>query len=175
MSTPPQFPPGPPPSMQPPPKKGLSGCAIAAIVAAVGGFVSIFVIAILAAIALPAYNQYLVRSQIASVLPKLQPLQQAIDDYHALHGACPPDNAAVGVSPILSYGLDANATRSAIVRVSTSPQARCSVVVSFRNVTALPPNATLTLESDNGQWRCSANVADTLLPPQCRAGTPATP
>jgi type IV pilus assembly protein PilA len=161
--------------MQAPPKKGLSGCAITAIVGVVLAVVSVPVLGILAAIALPAYQQYVVRSQIASVLPKLQPLQQAIDDYQASHGACPPDNATVGVSPTLSYGLDANATRSAIVRVSTTPLARCGVVVSFRNVTALPPTATLTLESDNGQWRCSANVADTLLPPQCRAGTAATP
>lgn len=174
MSTPPHIPPGPQPAMQPP-KKKLSGCAITAIIGVVLAVLSVPVIAILAAIALPAYQQYVVRSQLASLLPKLEPLQQAIDDYQASHGACPPANAAVGVAPTLSYGLDANATRSAIVRVSTSPEARCSIVVSFQNVTALPPNATLTFESHDGQWRCSGNLPDTVLPPQCRAGSPPTP
>jgi hypothetical protein len=61
------------------------------------------------------------------------------------------------------------------VRVSTTPDNRCAVYVTFRNVPALSSGATLSLESDGGQWRCGGTVPDTFLPPQCRAGNPATP
>lgn len=175
MNTPPRFPPGPPPTMQPPPKKGLSGCAIAAIVGVVIAVVSIPAIAILAAIALPAYQQYVVRSQIASLLPKLEPLQQAIDEYQASHGTCPPDNAAVGVSPTLSYVIGGNNTRFGNVQVSTSQEGRCAINIMLYGVPPQPSSAGMTLESEGGRWRCRSTLDDTVLPPQCRAGNPATP
>lgn len=153
----------------------MSGCAIAAIVGVVVGFFGIVVIGILAAIALPAYQQYVVRSQIASLQPKLEPLRQAIDEYRTANDACPATNLDVGVSPSLTYYLDTNATRAAEVRVFTSPEGRCGVLVSFRNVTSLPTSAVLTLESDGGRWRCGGTVPDTFLPPQCRAGSSPTP
>ena len=65
-----------------PTPRGLSGCAIAAIVLAV---VSIPLLGILAAIALPAYQQYVERSRAAQVRPQDRPFDaDRLEDANAL-------------------------------------------------------------------------------------------
>jgi len=169
MSTPPRFPPGPP-AMQPPQKKKMSGCAIAAIVGAAIAVVSIPAIAILAAIALPAYQQYVLRSQIMTAQVRAEALQASIDRYREANGAC-PDNVAVGVADNESHSLDASGSRHADMRLGETGPGRCAITLSFRGAMGRADGATLVLESGDGGWTCTGGtLPDELRSPRCRTG-----
>lgn len=171
MSTPPQFPPGPSPAMQPP-KKKMSGCAIAAIVGAVIAVVSVPAIAILAAIALPAYQQYVVRSQIMTAQVRAEALQTNIDRYREANGAC-PDNAALGLADDASHSLDASGSRHADMRVGENARGQCAITLGFRGTLGRADGTTLILESGDGAWTCTGGtLPDELRSPRCRTGTP---
>ena len=170
MSTPPHFPPGPPPAMQPPPKKKMSGCAIAAIVGVVIAVVSVPAIAILAAIAMPAYQQYVVRSQIVSAQMRAESLQTNIDRYREANGAC-PDNVAVGLADNESHSLDASGSKHADMRLGETATGRCAITLSFRGAMGRADGATLVLESGDGGWTCTGGtLPDELRSPRCRTG-----
>jgi len=62
-------------------------------------FVVIAIISILAAVAIPAYNDYIIRASVAEGLVLAEPLKKNITDYYAWHGRLPADNKAAGVLP----------------------------------------------------------------------------
>lgn len=169
MSTPPQFPPGPAPVMQPPPKK-MSGCAIAAIIGAVLAVVSIPVIAILAAIALPAYQQYVVRSQLMQAQVRAEALRSDIDRHREANGAC-PDNAALGLDANETHALDASGTRHADMRLGETESGHCAITLAFRGTVGRADGTTLVLESSDGGWTCTGGtLPNELRSPRCRTG-----
>ena len=71
------------------PRKKLSGCALTAIIG--GGLLLVLVpiVAILAAIALPAYNDYTVRAKVATAVNTLQPLKDQVQHFADDEGRCP--------------------------------------------------------------------------------------
>ena len=56
-------------------------------------------IGILAAIALPAYQQYTVRARVAEGLVLARPVEKSIAEYRDRWGRLPADNAAAGLPP----------------------------------------------------------------------------
>jgi hypothetical protein len=84
------------PSSTPPPRQGMSGCAIAVIVGGVVLVFGVFIAGILAAIAVPAYNDYLLRSKVAAAELHVSNLQSQIE-LHRLDADECPDNAALGL------------------------------------------------------------------------------
>lgn len=57
------------------------------------------IIGILAAIALPAYNDYVTRGKFAEALTLAEPGQKAVAEYYDRWGRMPADNAAAGLYP----------------------------------------------------------------------------
>lgn len=175
MNTPPPFPSGPPPAMHQPPPKKMSGCAIAAIIGAVVGFFGIAVIGILAAIAVPAYQQYLVRSQITQAYLAASQWQFPIDEFRDGNEAC-PDNAALGLAPDESLSLGTDGGRRADVRLGETSPGTCAITLTFRGVPAKAEGTTLILESNDGGWSCSGGTLPfDHRPTTCRTGTSPTP
>lgn len=175
MSTPPPFPPtssqGAP---QPPPKK-MSGCAVAAIIGAVVGFFGIVVIGILAAIAVPAYQQYVVRSQITQAYFSASQWQYQIAEFLEENQAC-PDNAALGLSPDESLPLGTDGGRRADVRLGETAPGVCAITLTFRGVPTIPEGSTLILELKDGGSTCSdGTLPFSHRPTACRTGLSATP
>jgi type IV pilus assembly protein PilA len=170
MSTPPQFPPGPPPAMHTPPPKKMSGCAIAAIIGVVLAVVSVPVLAILAAIALPAYQQYVVRSQLTQAQVRAEAMQPNIDRYREANGAC-PDNAAVGLDPNETHALDPSGTRHADMRVGENERGQCTITLAFRGTLLRADGTTLVMESGDGGWTCTGGtLPNELRSPRCKVG-----
>lgn len=170
MSTPPQFPPGPPPAMHQPPPKKMSGCAIAAIIGAVVGVFGIVVLGILAAIALPAYQQYLTRSQIMQAQVRAEALRSDIHRYLEANGTC-PDNAALGLEDSETHALDASGTRHADMRLGETEPGRCAITLTFRGEMGKADATTLVLEMSNGEWTCTGGTLPAeMRSPRCRAG-----
>lgn len=140
----------------PPPRKGMSGCAIVAIVLAV---LAIPCFSIVAAIALPAYQDYTIRAKLAQGVMEAQSFGPAILAERERSGRCaPPVVDSVGSAMLES--------------VSSSVEGRCTYRV---RITGLPPKvAAATVDfieaGMNGAptWSCRMSVESRYVPSQCR-------
>ncbi len=182
MSMPPPIPPSASAQAQPPPvqgstqmpKQGMSGCVIACIVGAIVVVLGIAVIGILAAIAIPAYQDYVTRSHVAQALRMAQDIQGDIDAHREESGAC-PDNAAIGLADDEVFTLSgdsATAQGQASVLVGEIQGGHCGIELQFANVHAAVDGKTLLLESTDTGWTCFGGTLDRKLrPAQCLSST----
>lgn len=165
----PSTPAAPPPVRTTPQKKGMSGCLIALIIAAV---VAVPMIGILAAIAIPAYNDYVQRAKITEVMVAVTPLKAAIAAHAQREGSCPDDDSA-DLAPLLSQ-LGRH-PRIGAVRVGTLAGGHCAFEITLRGVGAQDAK-TLLFEADEdvSRWDChGGDLPGRFRPPQCR--TTSTP
>lgn len=171
--TPPPLPPPPaqptataPSTTAPPPRKGLSGCAIAAIVAAVAGVFLMILLGILAAIALPAYQQYVLRSKTAGAVELMRAHEDAIAGFHAREGRCPV-NGDEGFGAPESY---ADKPLGAL-RIGRFDDGHCGMEgqVEAAGEAEIDGKAIwLDYDESTGNWHCSSEIDDRYLPSQCR-------
>jgi|SRR5690554_6321414 len=121
------------------------------------------IIGILAAIALPAYQDYTKRSHVSEGLSLAAGARTAVTEYYSSNGEWPADNAAAGIASAAS--ITGNAVRQ--VSVDTS-----QITVTFN--TKVEPGATLILEGDVGsggsvEWNCTGgDLASKYRPANCR-------
>lgn len=149
----------------PPPKKKLSGVALAAIIG--GGLLLVLVpvLAILAAIALPAYNDYTVRARVANAISTLQPLKGQVQHFADEQGRCPGANDAGFPAPgdFTQAGLSA-------VNIGRFNNGHCGIEATLAAPGKRLDGDLLWLEydRDSGRWECSGESDDKYLPPSCR-------
>ncbi|MEQ1511961.1 MAG: pilin [Lysobacteraceae bacterium] len=162
MSAPPPIPPSsraqPPPA--PAPKTGMSGCAIAGIIGAVVAVLGVFVISILAAIAIPAYQDYVIKSRVVQAWHMAQELQDDVDTQREQSGVC-PDNAAIGLADDEVFALGGDnpaAPAQATVLVGEIEGGHCGIELQFANVNAVVDGKTLLLESTENGWTCEGGT-----------------
>lgn len=175
---PPSLPPGIAPTgyaparVAPPKKKGMSGCLIALIVCAA---LIIPITAILAAIAIPAYNDYVQRAKVAELIASVEPLKLAIAEHATREGHC-PDNNSSDIAPALAQ-LAQNA-RVAAVRTGTLQGGHCAFEITLRGAGAMDGKTLLFEASDDAasQWSCNGgDLPYRYRPRQCRTDTNPTP
>lgn len=149
----------------PPQKKGLSGCALTAIIGGALLLVVVPIVAILAAIALPAYNDYTLRSKVATSLTALQPLKDQVQHFADEEGRCPGANDAGFPAP-----GDFSAAGLSAVHIGRFNNGHCGI-----EATLAAPGKTidgdllwLEYDRDSGRWECSGESNDKYLPQQCR-------
>ena len=122
------------------------------------------IIAILAAIAIPAYQDYTIRAQISDGLSLASGSKTAVAEYYQNRGAYPTDNSTAGVAA--SGSIKGNfVTQTAI--------ANGLITVTYGNsANAKISGSTVLLSpTDRGgsmEWDCSSAIADRYLPTQCR-------
>ena len=108
------------------------------------------IIGILAAIAIPAYQDYTVRSQITEGLNLASDLKAAVAETFAQTGSWPTNNAAVGITGTKSgkYVGSVNISTGTIAIDFSGPQANANIT---GKVLALTPTT-----SNNGDviWNC---------------------
>lgn len=75
------------------------------------------IIAILAAIAIPAYQDYVVRSQVSEGMSLADGSKTAIAEYYSNYGSFPPSNASAGLASAASI----NGKYVSAVNVGTTP------------------------------------------------------
>ena len=140
------------------------------------------IIGILAAIAIPAYQDYTVRAQVSEGPELAAGIKSSIADYYADRGTWPADMAALGITGTIqgkyvatitqaagvitiTYGNQANATALGAntrldIRPATSTNGDIAWVCGRRAV----PSATLTAVGADG-----TTVENKYLPSVCRA------
>ncbi|MFL1808393.1 pilin [Plesiomonas shigelloides] len=119
------------------------------------------VIGVLAAIAIPAYQKYVAKSEFANAYASLAAAKTNVEDYVVNNGAFPQKIADIGLTASAALGT---------IAISTS----ASSALSY-NITKASPDAigkTVLLTRNNGAWTCSVDVAAAnkdLLPKGCTA------
>lgn len=60
--------------------------------------ITVAIVGILAAVALPAYQDYTIRAQVAEAFPLADGVKTAITEYYAQNGVFPTDHKVVGIA-----------------------------------------------------------------------------
>jgi type IV pilus assembly protein PilA len=131
------------------------------------------IIAILAAIAIPAYQNYLIRSQVSEAMVLTGGTRTAVAEFYSNHGTWPTSNE--------SAGLPTNATSISGKYVKSVTITNGVIKAAFNsNANAAIQSETFELSpSANGgsfQWTCSPSDSGTTvdnkyLPSSCRSGS----
>ncbi len=142
-----------------------SGCGIVAIIAVCVGLALIPVLAILAAIAIPAYNDYVVRAKLAGIVAEAQTAKLQVSEFVANTDRCPRDAAEVELAAPYSEGL-------AALDVVPLGEGVCVIELTLGAVPGAPDLADsriyLRREPDD-TWTCTSDLAkQTYLPIGCR-------
>jgi len=130
-----------------------------------GGGSYIVVAGILAAIAIPAYQDYEIRAKVAEGLNLAGAKKVAVSEYYVANGKFPGAAEAVQMSTGASAG---KFVRAVLVEPDTG-----TIVVSYEE-DALPDGGDLYLQpsvdaSGTISWSCSSDtIADKHLPAACR-------
>jgi len=148
---------------RPAPKFGLSGCMIALIVVAA---LAVPMVAILAAIAIPAYQDYVLRAKTSAALAEAAPLKLAIAGYRAKEQTCPSNGDADFGAP----GTYASGNLASIT-IGTFESERCGMELILRNAgNDRLDGRKIWLEYDpsDASWECSSEIDDKYLTASCR-------
>ncbi|MAL02725.1 MAG: prepilin-type cleavage/methylation domain-containing protein [Arenimonas sp.] len=122
------------------------------------------IIAILAAIALPAYQDYVARAQVTEGLSLATGAKTNVSSYFGQNGQYPPDNAAAGLATPQS--ISGRYVRS--VTVENTGQIRVQFGGTASSKIANTAIVLVPQESaGNIAWQCSG-PADRYLPTSCR-------
>jgi len=146
-------------------KKPLSGCAMTAVIGGAALLVLVPVGAILAAIALPAYNDYTIRAKVAQSVAALQPLQVQVAEFVNREGRCPtsadPDFPAH--DHYTGQGLSS-------VQFGQFENDHCGIEATLAVGESGVDGNLLWQEYDPqaSRWECSSDGADKYLPVHCR-------
>lgn len=123
------------------------------------------IIAVLAAIAIPAYQDYLTRSQVAEGLSLATSARVAIATYYGDFGQFPPDNAAAGLAAPQSI----HGNYVASVQVADASGTIHVAFNSSANAKLQPQTLTMQATDAGGsiRWQCGG-VENKFLPASCR-------
>lgn len=121
-----------------------------------------FIIGLLAAIAIPIYISQSTRTKISEAFALAAPVQRNVEEFWTANGSFPPDNESAGASAALEYdGAFVN-------RIDVS----AGIVTAAFDDPALEGGLVVFTPAEVGQgviWSCSSpNIPSNLLPPDCR-------
>lgn len=150
----------------PAPKPRMSGGKIALIVIAVLLVPCLGIAAILAAISLPAYNDYTMRAKVTQAIAESQTLKQHVEAVRVGGGRC-PGNGEDGIGTPESYA----STYITRATVGEFDDGTCGFELEFRNTGNTEIDGGKLwwdLGSEHSQWQCSSEIPDKWLPLDCR-------
>lgn len=132
----------------------------------------IAIIGILAAIALPAYQDYIARTQMTEAINLAGGQKSSVTEFHADKGRFPTSNTEAGIA----NATDINGKYVQKVEVkaggaieATMKGTDVSKDIQGGTVTLTPTTQTAT--SGSYVWTCTSSVKDKFLPATCRAKT----
>jgi len=129
----------------------------------------IAIIGILAAIALPAYQDYIARSQMSEAMNLAGGQKASVTEFRSNRGTWPADNSTAGIAAstdikgkyVASVAIVGNSTSGTITATM-----KASDVSDKIKGTALTLTGTET--SGSYTWTCSSTASSKYLPSSCR-------
>jgi type IV pilus assembly protein PilA len=127
------------------------------------------IIGILAAIAIPAYQDYTIRAQVSEGLNLAGGSKVAVTEYYQDTGGWPADNATAGVEDV------ANINGKYTVGVTVTDNTITVEYGGSANTNLAGGTLTLTANDNTGavEWACTASFANKWLPASCRTAAAA--
>lgn len=126
----------------------------------------IAIIGILAGLAIPVYQDYLVRAQVTEGLSLADGAKDAVWDFISNTGRFPPSNQSAGLASSQSIGgiyVSQVAVTSGLIKITYDGNKANAAIKN--DVLLLSPTTT----SGSIVWRChSTTLADRYLPSACR-------
>jgi uncharacterized RDD family membrane protein YckC/type II secretory pathway pseudopilin PulG len=142
----------------------LNGCLVA-VVAAVVVMGVLAVAGILAAVSIPAYQDYIVRSKVSAAYSEGSAAYVRMSQFQAQTDRCPRDGAELGLAAPASTDIQE-------ILVIENPDGTCEIAVTLRDLDALKGAASGVLyigQDADGVRTCSAEgVPHSLLPSACQ-------
>ena len=148
------------------------------------------IIGILAAIAIPAYQDYTIRAQVTEGLSLVSQVKVSVAEAYTTNGAYPADGGAIGLDPTkpisgkyvtgvdlgdangvitVTFGNQANATKLATETLSLAPYANANGDISWICGLAKATNANeATAAAAETAATAGTSVAAKYLPATCR-------
>lgn len=124
----------------------------------------IAIVGILAAIAIPMYQDYTVRSKVTEGISVMTPCKLGIADYYSGNSAFPTNNAAAGCDTGSTKYTSGVAVSGSTVTATFSAPAEISGGTIVLTAT-VKPGTTGTFALD---WGCTATIAAKYKPSSCR-------
>lgn len=130
------------------------------------------IVGILAAVALPAYQDYTARAQVAELITLADGAKLAVAETYQSTGALPASNTAAGYNGAVGkYTSGVSIGGSGVITATGGTGAAAGV---SGNTLTLIPTADATTK--NLVWACGGTIAANLRPSTCRtAVAPTTP
>jgi len=126
------------------------------------------IIGILAAIALPAYQDYTARSQMSEAMSLASGAKTAVTEFYQSNGSWPPSQTSAGLSAATSitgkYVAQVAVTANTGV-ITATMKAGAPVATGVRSATLV-----LTPTDRGGaiEWACTSGAAAKFVPSSCR-------
>lgn len=155
-----------------PAKSGNAGMWI--IVLLVVGFVGIAVLGILAAIAIPAYDDYTVRAKLSGAINEASAAKLVVSEHLIQHSECPNNNVAGSQLPAPESYASTSVQR---IDLGALDNGSCAIEVTVSDKLA-PGKISGSIifeltDPQTLQWRCySESIQNKYLPASCRNGNP---
>jgi type IV pilus assembly protein PilA len=123
------------------------------------------IVGILAAIALPAYQDYTIRSRVSEALAAAGACKTQISEYVASRGTVPADLAASGCSDTASKYADAPAITNGVITMTTAAATELGAAAGKTfTLTPVPADGTPITE-----WVCAiGTIPAKYVPASCR-------
>ncbi len=127
------------------------------------------IIAILAAIALPAYQDYVIRSQVSEGSVLADGAKTAVAEFYSNTGHAPTTNASAGLAGSLSiqgkFTASLNAAGGPIIAKYGN---KANASISGSTLTFTP---VFSATAGSTVWTCSSAISSKWLPTICRSGS----
>jgi len=123
-----------------------------------GALILVYIVGILAAVAIPAYQDYTTKAKISMVLAEVTPIEQALGSYYEQNQKVPESLADVGMHSQLSDNTPLTLDKTNMVVTVDLPQGQLLLVPSVG-------------EDRHVTWKCTngSRLRPTQLPADCQA------
>lgn len=118
------------------------------------------IIGILAAVALPAYQDYTVRAKVSEVMLAASSAKGGISEYVTTHGALPPNASFTAQTQVSKY---VSAVSWAEPTITATARGDAKITGSTITLTA-----TLNANTTQADWSCGGTIADKYRPSSCK-------
>ncbi|MDL0432016.1 pilin [Marinobacter sp. TBZ242] len=122
------------------------------------------IIGILAAVAIPAYQDYTIRAKVTEGLGLASAAKTAVSEYYASQGSLPADNDDAGLAGATDYEtdyVDSITVTSGVVEVNFDDTLGGDVTGTADSVSFYPTQNT----AGAVQWKCAAGTGGTYTTP----------